>query len=135
MKRPTGVTVMACILLFMAAGVANGLITVLSEQALKRGVLALYVGNILILVALCIALLKMQSWSRWVWVVLCAISLVLIPRQLVVAHSLADVVRVLGWGSFRAWAIWYLFRPHVKQAFGSLHGNSQEHPHETSNPA
>jgi hypothetical protein len=45
MNRPTGVTVMAFIFLFMAAGVAIGLITVLSEQALKRGLLALYVAK------------------------------------------------------------------------------------------
>lgn len=119
MNRPTGVTVMVFILLFMAAGVANGLITVLSEQSLKRGLLALYVANILIPVALCIALLKMQNWSRLACIVLCSISLVFTPRQIVAAHSLVDVVRVLGWGSFRAWAIWYLLRPHDKEAFRS----------------
>jgi O-antigen ligase len=119
----------------MAAGVANGLIAVLSQRSMKSGLVALYAANILIPVALSIALLKMQSWSRWVCIALCAIWLVFIPRQFVAAHSVGDVVRVVGWGLFRAWAIWYLFRPHVKQAFRSLHGNSQEHRHETPNPA
>ncbi len=119
MKRPTGVTVIACILLFMASGVANGLVTVLPSVT-KLG-LALYVVNISLEVMLAFALLRLQKWSRWVFIVLCVIGLAHIPREMVEAHSTGGVVRTLGWGSFKAWSIWYLFLPNVKAAFHSTH--------------
>jgi hypothetical protein len=121
MKRPTGVTVMANIFLFMAYCTARGLVTYLSWWLVqRRGLLVVAVANLLITATLGIALLKMQRWSRWVGIAVCAAALVFIPRQVVAAHGLVgNLIRVELWTLFYVWAIWYLFQPHVKAAFRS----------------
>jgi hypothetical protein len=82
-------------------------------------VLALSVASLLISLILAFALLKMQNWSRWVSIAVYAISLVFIPREVIAAHGVPDLVRVGLRTLFFVWAIWYLSQPHVKAAFRS----------------
>jgi hypothetical protein len=60
---------MACIFLFMSIAAFNALVTVLSRELPKGRLLGMLVANLLITVTLGIALLKMQSWSRWACIV------------------------------------------------------------------
>jgi uncharacterized membrane protein (DUF373 family) len=123
MKRPTGVTVMANIFLFMAYTVVSGFVMFLFEQAprvLPPRFLALSATNLLIAVTLSVALFKMKNWSRWACIVVCAVSLIFIPREVVVAHGLADLVRAGLRTLFFVWVICYLSQPTVKAAFRSV---------------
>jgi hypothetical protein len=116
MKRPTGVTIMACIFLCMAINSVIGLVRFLPEFQ-KRGWLALLVANLLIAVILGVALLKMQGWSRWLGIAVSAASLVLIPHAVVSTHGLPDIIRAGLRTLFFVWVIWYLSQPFVKAAF------------------
>ena len=117
MKRPKGVTVMACIFLFMAISVANGLVRYLPQVLENRGWLLLSAVNLVFTVPVGVGLLKMQSWSRWAGIAVCAASLVLIPQAVVAAHGLPDIIRAGLRTLFFVWVIWYLSQPHVKAAF------------------
>ena len=117
MKRPLGVTVIAVAnLLGPLALVASEVL--LAEQPAHGGLLGLIALTVLISITVSVALLKMQNWGRWVAVVLYVISLANIPGRVAAARGFADVMSVLLPGLFLVWAVWYLFRPHVKEAFG-----------------
>ena len=58
--------------------------------------LALSVASLLISLILAFALLKMQNWSRWVSIAVYAISLVFIPREVIAAHGVPDLVSPSG---------------------------------------
>ena len=125
MKRPTGVTVMANIFLFMAYSVVSGFVMFLFEEAptprvVPPRLVAVSAANLLIAVTLSVALLKMKNWSRWACIVVCAVSLIFIPREVVVAHGLADLVRAGLRTLFFVWVICYLSQPNVKAAFRSV---------------
>jgi hypothetical protein len=117
MKRPKGVTVMACIFLFMAISVVHGSVRDLPQMLENRGWLLLSAVNLLFTVPVGVGLLKMQSWSRCAGIAVCAASLVLIPQAVVAAHSLSDIIRAGLRTLFFVWVIWYLSQPHVKAAF------------------
>jgi O-antigen ligase len=84
---------MACIFLFMSIAAFNALVTVLSRELPKGRLLGMLVANLLITVTLGIALLKMQSWSRWACIVACAVLLVFVPWEVVRGHDLVSLVR------------------------------------------
>ena len=128
MKRPTGVTAIAYIFLFMAYSVINGVVMLLLEeppkpQWLAPRWLALSAGNLVIAVTLSFALFKMKNWSRLAAIVVCAVSLIFIPREVIVAHGLADLVRVGLRTLFFVWVICYLSQSRVKDAFRTLDPN------------
>jgi hypothetical protein len=122
MKRPTGVTAMAYIFLFMAYSVVNGFFMLLFEgppkpRLLSPRLLTLSAVNLVIAVTLSVALFKMKNWSRLAAILVCAVSLLFIPREVVAAHGLADLVRAGLRTLFLVWVICYLSQPRVKDAF------------------
>jgi hypothetical protein len=122
MKRPRGVTAMAYIFLFMAYSVVNGYIAFLvagvdTPRLLSPRWLAFSAANLLIAVTLSIALFKLKHWSRLACIVVCAVSLIFIPREVIAAHGLADLVRAGLRTLFFVWVICYLSQPHVRDAF------------------
>jgi len=116
-KRPKGITVMACVFLFMGFSALNALVTYLPQLAQKHRLLAFLVANLLIAFVPAVALLKMKSWSRWVAIAVAAFSLVFIPREVQTAHGVADMIRAALRTLFNVWVIWYLAQPHIKAAF------------------
>jgi hypothetical protein len=115
MKRPKGVTVVAYIFLFMAFSVVNGLFIHLPEIAFRGWLLSAV--NLLLTVPVGVGLLKMQSWSRWAGIAVCAASLVFIPHAVIAAHGLADIIRAGVRTLFFVWVICYLSQPSVKATF------------------
>ena len=90
----------------------------MSSAHRPEGVLAwiLAVGVILS-VGHSIALLRLQNWARAVVVVLYGLSLISIPGQVLLAHSVVDVFAVVVPGSYVVWAFWYMHQSQVKAAF------------------
>ena len=124
MKRPGGVTVMACFYLLVASSCLLNLIPSRTFNPLQYPrPLAQSVAGLIIAVTLGIALLKMKNWSRWLAIMYSALQLLLVLYRVAVAHSsiaAAPVVLGIVLGTlFAVWAIWYLTRPHVKTAFQS----------------
>jgi hypothetical protein len=66
---------------------------------------------------LSIALFKMKHWSRLACIVVCAVSLIFIPPEVIAAHGLADLVGAGLRTLFFVWVICYLSQPHVRDAF------------------
>jgi hypothetical protein len=116
MPRPKGVNFMAGFFVLIAFSVFLHL----PELVLSWRLLVLSVANLLISVILAVALLKMKTWSRWVSIAVYVISLVFIPREVIAAHGVPDLVRVGLRTLFFVWTIWYLSQPHVKAAFRSV---------------
>ena len=121
MKRPFGVTIIMSMFLLTGFIAFNQL-----QKPHKPQFFALWVVNLVAGFGLGWALYFMQEWSRWVSIVACALSLVVVPPQLAVFRDrtyliVAIACRVL----FMVWAIWYLFRPHVKDAFQAGEGKVQ----------
>jgi len=138
MERPTGVTVLA-ILSFLA----GGLVLLIALGALLGGAMiasvfaslpASLVGVGAIIVAvICflfaalyaangVGLLKLQNWARVLTIVL--IILGLLSAVLGGFGALAHfrvflLVRQLIVAGIDVWILMYLYKPHVKQAFGS----------------
>ena len=120
MERPKGVTVLACLYLFVAFAMFVALIPSQAFNPLQRPrLLALIVGNLIIGVTLGIALLRMKNWSRWLAIIASATQLLLVPYEVAVAHSSVAVIRSGLHTLFCVWVIWYLTRPQVKTAFQS----------------
>ncbi len=121
MERPTGVTVLAG-LSFLGAGlcVLGGL-----DYAALVGLSA--VGGVLLLVCAAIGVVagiglwKLRGWARMVTIVLTILSLVLaVPGLFMSIFSLKVpqlIFQLIGAG-ICGLIVWYMFRPHVKQAFG-----------------
>lgn len=139
MERPSGVTVLA-ILSFIGAGLsvlgacamflagAAGL----ASAAGGRGVggvfaaLGAFTGVALLVAAVIYAvngvgLWKLQTWGRLLTIVLVAIGLIFgilgLFRSLMPMHA-GLIVWQLFWLGVDVWILSYMFKPHVKQAFG-----------------
>jgi hypothetical protein len=88
MKRPGGVTVLACLYLVVASA---SLIALIPSQAFNPlqhpGVLAQSVIWLIVGVTLGIALLKMKNWSRWLANTVSAAQLLAVLYCVAVAHA------------------------------------------------
>ena len=114
MTRPAGVIAIAAV---YGYGVFASVRYLLSEAPLRSSLERLAVVNILVGTVLIVALLRMHKWARWAVVVISAASLILAPLRIVLAHEQLYRIGVMVQCSFWAWAVWYLFQPHVKAAF------------------
>jgi hypothetical protein len=113
---------MAYIFLFMAYSVVNGYIAFLvagaaTPRLLSPRLVAFSAANLLVALTLSIALFKMRHWSRLACIVVCAVSLIFIPWQVIAAHGMADLVRAGVRTLFFVWVICYLSQPAVRDAF------------------
>jgi 4-hydroxybenzoate polyprenyltransferase len=120
MKRPRGVTVLACLYFVVAFSV---LFTLVPSQAFNplqhQRLLAQSVAFLVIAITLGIALLRMKRWSRWLAITISAAQLLSVVYGVAVAHSSSPAGRLALRIWFAVWAIWYLTRPQVKAAFQS----------------
>ena len=119
MKRPPGLTILACLYLLVAF--SNLLIWIPSQtfNPLQHPrLLAFSMAVLIIAVTLGIALLRMKNWSRWLAITFNAVQLLSVLYRVVVDRSPIDIRVVLG-TLFALSVIWYLTRPHVKTAFQS----------------
>ena len=119
MKRPPGLTILACLYLLVAF--SNLLIWIPSQtfNPLQHPrLLAFSMAVLIIAVTLGIALLRMKNWSRWLAITFNAVLLLSALYRGAVDHSSIDTRVVLG-ALFALSVIWYLTRPHVKAAFQS----------------
>jgi hypothetical protein len=138
MDRPTGVTILA-VLSFLA----GGLLLIIALGALAGGAViasvfaslpaSLVGAGAIILAVVCfvfaalyaangVGLLKLQNWARLLTIVL--IVLGLLSAVLGVFGTLAHfriflLVRQLIVAGIDLWILMYLYKPHVKQAFGA----------------
>lgn len=140
MERPTGVTILAvlyfigtaflaiCGLLFIVGG------SMLSGLAQSGGpgsaifaaggavVGAFFLVLALLELAIGIGFIKLQNWARVVAIVFTGIAVLfgLLGMFSMLAHVmvLALMIRVLTL-AIQIWILVYLFKPHVKQAFGA----------------
>jgi hypothetical protein len=141
MQRPTGVTILA-VLAFIGAGV----LVVMALLSLLGGALISSLGSsrmgamagvgaavfavfflvfAVVDVVIGIGLWKLQNWARVVTIVLIGLSFlgavlsILSPFAHMHVFFLLFLVRRLVFAAIYAWILWYLFQPHVKQAFGT----------------
>ena len=144
MGRPTGVTVLA-VLGFVLAGLsllaacvmfalgAAGIAGMTRGGTVGGGMLATlgaFAGVACLVFAVLygasgVGLLKLRGWGRLLTIILVAISLLLGVRGLLmgVAHGFGvAVVWQIITIAIDAWILVYLFKPHVKQAFGQSAG-------------
>ncbi len=142
MERPTGVTILAilnflgaglyallAVLFFLigAGGAASGMMSEMGggAAAFLLG-LGAAVGVILLIfaaigLAIGIGLWKLRNWARIVTIVLVGLSLLLGVIGLLgslISFELGSLIFQAIFVALYAWIIWYLFQPHVKQAFG-----------------
>ncbi len=142
MERPTGVTVLAvlnflgaglyallAVLFFLigAGGAASGMMSEMGggAAAFLLG-LGAAVGVILLIfaaigLAIGIGIWKLRNWARIVTIVLVGLSLLLGVIGLLgslISSELGSLIFQATFAALYAWIIWYLFQPHVKQAFG-----------------
>lgn len=126
-KRPVGILVLAIV--NFVAGLA-GLI-LLRTRFLKAGDLSVVVVLVLLMllfnVACSVALLMLKNWARIVFIAVFALALIRTP-----GHIYSEIANrssqwawmyVLGdicYFCLLLWTVWYLFRPHVKAAFGKV---------------
>ena len=142
MARPTGVTILA-VLSFLAAGLyllaAAGMFLLGSSAGLAamagRGggmggplaAMGAFAGiACLILAVLClvngIGLLKLRGWARLLTILLTLLGIVF--EVMGIVRAMAPMMMVLiVWDviliAIDAWILMYLFKPHVKAAFGA----------------
>ncbi len=143
MTRPTGVTILA-VLSFLGAAlfVLGGCVMLalgaagVAAMAGGRGMggpfaaLGAFAGVALLIFAALyivngVGLLKLRPWGRLLTIILVAISLAFAVRALllVVMHlNIALVIWQLIICGIDAWILAYMFKPHVKQAFGQSAG-------------
>lgn len=120
MKRPSGVTVLACLYLVVAFAMLLALIPSQAFNPLQHpGVLAQSVIWPIIAVTLGIALLRMKNWSRSLAITVSAVQLLAVLYCVAVAHSSIAIGRLTLRALFAVGIIWYLTRPDVKAAFQS----------------
>ncbi len=138
MERPTGVTILGVLCLIGAGILAIGGIVMIAGGAMlsgmgKSGAGALFamggavVGVIFFVLAALyvltgIGLLKLQNWARILTIVLIALGLLSAAAGLMtsVLHmSPFLLVRQIIVVAIDVWILIYLFKPHVKQAFGA----------------
>jgi hypothetical protein len=139
MERPEGVTILAVVaFVFGGISVLLGVGALLGGVILSRivsggvlGVLAgmggailgaVFFGFAVLYIADAIGLLKAANWARVLTIILVALSLFhtafRLLRSLVHVHPIA-VFFSLVIAAIDIWVLVYLFKPHVKQAFGA----------------
>jgi hypothetical protein len=117
MNRPRGVTVLACLYLFVAIAMLIALIPSQAFRPLQHpGLLAQSLVYFVVSVTLSVALLKMRNWSGWLAITFSAVQLLSV-LYIVVANSPVSIGRLGLRVLFAVWVIWYLTRPHVRAAF------------------
>ncbi len=142
MERPTGVTVLAVLLMIFAAfaaiaglallvmglgggaalqmrGASTGMSSMMAGMGALGGVFLL--GLAAVYVVLGVGLLKLLNWARVVTLVLVGLGLLFAAVGLlsaVIHFRVALLLWQLIVVAIDAWIIWYLLRPDVKQAFG-----------------
>jgi hypothetical protein len=116
MNRPAGITVIAS--LNILGGFALGVSAMFSAHRPEGASAWILAVGIILGVGVGVALLKLQNWARAVVVVLYGLSLISVPGQLIFAHSVVDVFAAVVPGSYAVWAVWYMHRSQVKDAFG-----------------
>lgn len=117
MKRPNGVTVLACIFLLAAISLVYGFLSYMSAMLEHPSWIALSMLNFSIAVTLCIALFKVHNWSRWAVIAVGLYWLLLLPREASAACGIVDIVYAGIRTSFCVWVIWYMSQPKIKAAF------------------
>lgn len=140
MARPTGVTIIAVLMSIGAAFLALGslasflicgmvvtggntgepLAAAFAGMGVSGGIFLLLLAGVYIVLA--IDLLKLFNWARLTCMAVIAIgTLVGIGVFASMAHLAIEViVTQLFLTALDVWILWYLVRPHVKQAFGAL---------------
>ncbi len=142
MERPTGVTVLAVLLIVFAAftaiaglgllflgigagaamqmrGASSGMSAMMAGMGAVGGVF--FLGLAAVYVVLAVGLLKLLNWARVVTIVLIALGLCVAAFGLLnalVHFRLFLLLWQLVVVAIDAWIIWYLLRSDVKQAFG-----------------
>ncbi len=139
MERPTGVTVLAVLMIICAVFLAIGALAFLfmgaaiqargmsSGMAMMMAGLgaagaAILLGLAVLYVILAIGLLKLANWARVATIVLIALGLVFAAMGLfssLVHFAIGLVLWQLFWCAIDVWIILYLLKPHVKQAFSA----------------
>jgi hypothetical protein len=140
MERPTGVTILAVLAFIGAAFLAIGSIALMVGGALLSnaratgpgagmllGLGGAVLGGICLVLAviyvfMAVGLLKLQNWARIVTIVF--VGLGLLSALMGLLSSFAHVfpvliVRNIIVVAIDVWILIYLFKPHVKQAFGA----------------
>jgi hypothetical protein len=140
MERPTGVTILAVLAFIGAAFLAIGSIVFIAGGALLSNVRAngpgagallglggAVLGGFLLVLAViyvftAVGLLKLQNWARILTIVFVGLGLLTAATGLL--SSFAHVFPVLMVRNIivlaiDVWILIYLFKPHVKQAFGA----------------
>ena len=139
MERPTGVTILAVLMiigavflflgalafLFMGAAMhtramSSGMSMIFAGLGAAGGVILLILAILYVVVA--VGMIKLQNWARIVTIVLIALGLVSAAMGLfssLVHFSIGLLIWQLFWCGIDVWIILYLLKPHVKQAFGA----------------
>jgi hypothetical protein len=138
-ERPIGVTILA--VLFLIYGASYGVGALAGVPILFRGgailiypvqglivllMVAFGLAEAALLVAIGIGLFRLQNWARILLIVFIGFALLMAARALVFSASralpalLSSPGPVLIVGSLFVGVLVYLFRPHVKQAFGAI---------------
>jgi uncharacterized membrane protein (DUF2068 family) len=144
MQRPTGITIIAGYTFCGAVSSVVGFLWFSSQLWLEvaavraagagtRGVMALLMsfGNVYWAVVLILGVIaavaaaglwKLRNWARILTIILTALTLLFSALSLSVTLFLYFAVFVvvvdLVAAAISTWILWYMFRPHVKQAFG-----------------
>ena len=140
MERPTGVTILAALYFIVAAFLALCGILFIVGGSMLSGLVhgggpgsALFamggavVGGIFLVLAVLdlaigIGFIKLQNWARVVAIILIGIGVLfgLLNMATMLAHFVMFVLVVrLIFLAIEIWILVYLFKPHVKQAFGA----------------
>ena len=139
MDRPTGVTILA-VLNFLGAAmlvlgglfflVGMSMIGAASHQPGAMGALAgmgAIAGVIFLVfaafaVAVGVGMLKLQNWARITTIVLSCLSILSGVFSVLVSllhFQIVALIMNVVFLAFYAWIVWYMFQPHVKNAFGT----------------
>ena len=139
MQRPTGVTILA-VLAFMGAGLlvllglaifmGGAMLSSMSAYprfgAIAGGIIAVFFLVFAVLDAVIgVGLWKLQNWARVLTIVLTGLGLLGSVGGLVSPFAYAHffffafLVRRVIVTAIQVWILVYLFKPHVKQAFGA----------------
>ena len=140
MERPTGVTILAILILIGTAFLAIASVIFIAGGAMLSHMLATgpgasfllglggaVVGGVLLVLmviqlVMAVGLLKLQNWARILTIVFVGLSLLSAAGGLTM--SFGHIFPILMFRHFvtaaiDVWILVYLFKPHVKQAFGA----------------
>lgn len=139
MQRPTGVTVIA-VLAFIEAGFLVVIsivpvVLIISNNAKPGAFVAVLLRVVLVLAlaalqaAVGYGILRLKNWARLTTMVIQALSVLVYLTQILTVNNPSDapsqpdpqtrVFFALFWLALSGWVLYYITRPHVKQAFGT----------------